>query len=99
MSVNREALFDKIRALLAKTVENGCTEHEMLASLAKARAMRDAYAITDDELQLAKDEAAVLRDAPPDPNDPHNIRWKLAAASNSSAMSGFGPNTGPGINT
>jgi hypothetical protein len=58
--MNRESLLDKIRALLAKTTANGCTESEMLAALAKARAMRDAYAITDDELQLARDEAAVL---------------------------------------
>jgi hypothetical protein len=77
---NREALLDKIRALLAKTVENGCTEAEMLASLAKAKAMRDAYAVTEKELQLAKKEAAILRNEPEDPNDPHNIKWRLAGS-------------------
>jgi len=77
--MNRHSLLDKIRALLAKTVENGCTEAEMLAALAMARAMRDAHKVTDEELALAKDEAAVLRDAPPDPNDPHNVRWHLTA--------------------
>jgi hypothetical protein len=77
--MNRESLLDKIRALLAKTTTNGCTEAEMLAALAMARAMRDAHKVTGDELALAKDEAAILRDAPPDPSDPHNIRWRLAA--------------------
>jgi Protein of unknown function (DUF2786) len=78
--MNRESLVDKIRALLAKTTANGCTEAEMLTALAKARAMRDAYAVTDEELQIAKDEAAVLRDEPDDPNDPHNIKWRLCSA-------------------
>jgi hypothetical protein len=77
--MNRESLLDKIRALLAKTVANGCTEAEMMAALAMARAMRDAHKVTDEELALAKDEVAVLCDAPPDPNDPHNVRWRLAA--------------------
>jgi hypothetical protein len=80
MTMTRDALLDKIRALLAKTTENGCTEAEMLAALAKARAMRDTYAVTDEELTLAKDEAAVLRDEAPDPNDPHKIKWRLAYA-------------------
>jgi hypothetical protein len=77
---NREGLLDKIRALLAKTVENGCTEAEMLAALAKARAMRDAYAVTDEELQLAKAEAAIFRNEPEDRNDPHKIKWHIALA-------------------
>ena len=34
----REKLLDKIRALLSKTTESGCTEGEYLAALAKARA-------------------------------------------------------------
>jgi hypothetical protein len=77
---NRNSILDKIRALLAKTTANGCTEAEMLASLAKARAWRDAYVVTDEELGLAEDEAAVLRDEAPDPNDPHKIKWRLAYA-------------------
>jgi hypothetical protein len=80
MNNGREGLLDKIRALLAKTVENGCTEAEMLAALAKARAMRDAHAVTDGELQLAKAEAAILRNEPEDRNDPHKIKWHIALA-------------------
>jgi Protein of unknown function (DUF2786) len=78
--MNRESVLDKIRALLAKTTANGCTQEEMAAALAKARAMRDTYAISDSELQLAKDEAAILRHEPADPNDPHNIKWRLCSA-------------------
>jgi len=37
----REKLLDKIRALLSKTTESGCTEGEYLAALAKARALMD----------------------------------------------------------
>jgi hypothetical protein len=80
MSTNRESLLDKMRALLAKTRKNGCTESEELAALVKVRAMRDAYCVTDDELQLTKNEEAVLREEAPDQNDPHKIKWWLACA-------------------
>lgn len=59
--MNRERLYDKIRALLNKTTEHGCTEAEALAALTKARAMMDAYEVTADDLQLAKDMAAILK--------------------------------------
>jgi hypothetical protein len=45
MTTKRDELLAKIRALLAKTIENGCSEHEALAALSKARAMKDAYGI------------------------------------------------------
>jgi Protein of unknown function (DUF2786) len=78
--MQRESILDKIQALLSKTVANGCTEAEMLAALAKARAMRDAHGITDEELQLAKDDAAILYGEPVDEIDPHGIKWRLAGA-------------------
>jgi hypothetical protein len=74
---NRNSIIDKIKALLAKTTVNGCTEAEMLAALDKAAAMQDAYDITDEELQVAKDEAAMLHADPPDLKDPHKIKWRL----------------------
>jgi hypothetical protein len=74
---DRNAIIDKIKALLAKTVKNGCTEAEMLSALDKASAMIDAYAIADAELAVAKDEAAILHADPPDLNDPHSIKWRL----------------------
>jgi hypothetical protein len=49
MSTIRENLLDKMRALLTKTRENCCTETEELPALAKVRAMRDAYCVTDDD--------------------------------------------------
>jgi len=56
MTENREALLNKVRALLAKTITNGCTQPEALTALAKARAMMDAYEITEEDLRLAKEE-------------------------------------------
>ncbi len=77
---DRNSIIEKIKALLAKTVENGATEAEFLSALAKASAMKDAYEISDDDLQLAKDEAAMLHADPPDLSDPHKIKWRLGGA-------------------
>jgi len=77
---DRNSIIEKIKALLAKTTENGATEAEMLAALDKAAAMRDAYDITDEELQVAKDETAMLHADPPDLKDPHKIKWRLTYA-------------------
>jgi len=74
---DRNSIIEKIKALLAKTTANGATEAEMLSALDKAAAMQDAYAITDEELQVAKDEAAMLHADPPDLKDPHKIKWQL----------------------
>jgi hypothetical protein len=75
---DRNAIIDKIKALLAKTTANGATEAEMLSALDKASAMMDAYDITDADVQVAKDEAAMLHTDPPDLKDPHNIKWRLS---------------------
>jgi hypothetical protein len=80
MTDNRENLLDKIRALLSKTVERGCTEEEHLAALAKARAMRDAYEITDEELHLTEKESAIFRQEPPGTKDPNKIKNFLVEA-------------------
>jgi Protein of unknown function (DUF2786) len=80
MTTEREKIAAKIKALLNKTVDNGCTEEEMYAALTKAQALRDAHEITDDELQLTKAEAAVLRSEPENSLDPHNIKWFLLSA-------------------
>jgi hypothetical protein len=75
---DRNSIIDKIKALLAKTTANGATEAEMLSALDKASTMMDAYDITDEELQVAKDEAAMLHADPPDLKDPHSIKWRLS---------------------
>jgi Protein of unknown function (DUF2786) len=80
METEREKLLDKVKALLSKTVENGCTEQEALAALAKARAMMDAYEIDDAELKLTKEEGAVFRREPPGTRDPHGIKRQLATS-------------------
>ena len=77
---DRNNLLDKIRALMSKTAENGCTEHEALAALDKARAMIDAYEVTDDELQMTKAESAILRSEPPGSKDPYDIKRFLGSA-------------------
>src|SRR3977135_316290 len=74
---DRENLIEKIKALLSKTTQNGCTEHEELASLAKARAWRDAFEVTDAELKLSKEESAILRTEPAGTEDPHGIKSNL----------------------
>jgi hypothetical protein len=75
---DRDSIIEKIKALLAKTTENGATQAEMLSALAKASAMRDAHEITDKELALAKDEAVLHHEDPPDLKDPHKIKWRLS---------------------
>ncbi len=77
MTTQREGLLGKIRALLAKTTENGCTESETMAALDRARAMMDAYAVTESELALTKEEKAILRREPPGTKDPNRIKWFL----------------------
>jgi hypothetical protein len=77
---DREKLLAKIHALLAKTIEQGCTEEEALAALAKARGMMDAYEVTEADLQLTKTETAILRSEPPGSRDPHKIKTYLASA-------------------
>jgi len=75
----REKLLDKIRALLSKTTENGCTEEEYLAALAKARALMDTYEITEADLQLTKEEGVVLRREMTG-TDPHHIKFNMSRA-------------------
>jgi hypothetical protein len=74
---DRNSIIEKIKALLAKTTANGATEAEMMSALDKASAMIDAFEITNAELQVAKEEAAMLHADPPDANDPHKIKWRL----------------------
>src|SRR6188472_2763823 len=79
MTDNREKMLDKIRALLSKTTENGCTEEEYLAALAKARALMDAYEITEADLQLTKEEGVVLCKEKAG-SDPHHIKFNMSSA-------------------
>jgi len=80
MTIERESILNKIHGLLAKTMENGCSEAEAMAALGKAQAMKDAYAVTEAELNLTKEEKAILRREPPGTKDPHRIKWFLVGA-------------------
>jgi Protein of unknown function (DUF2786) len=80
MTTQREGLLDKIRGLLAKTLENGCTESEAMAALDKAHAMMAAYDVSENELSLTKEEKAILRREPPGTKDPHRIKWFLLSS-------------------
>jgi hypothetical protein len=79
--MNRNSIIDKVKALLSKTRENGCTEEEELSALAKARTWIDAHEITDDELQLSREEKAIFHDeSEADALDTHKIKWRLCVA-------------------
>jgi hypothetical protein len=90
MTDSREKMFDKIRALLSKTTAAGCTEEEALTALAKARALMDAYEITDADLQLAKEVGVGLRKD--SGKDPHNIKWAMTGRLLIFAIAGLGVN-------
>lgn len=55
MSVDRNKILDRIKALRAKTVDNGCTEEEALAAAQKVAALLEKYSLTltDEELGAA----------------------------------------------
>lgn len=48
----REKIAARIRALLAKTTENGCTEDEAISAAAKAAEMLARYNLTVDEVEM-----------------------------------------------
>jgi hypothetical protein len=73
----RETIIDQIKALLSKTTAAGCTEAEELAALDMAAKMRDRHVVTDEELVIAGEEAAIPYDDPSDLTDRHGIKWKL----------------------
>lgn len=77
MSDNRQKLLNKIKALMAKTVENGCTEAEAMAALSMAQAMMDAYEVTLEDIKETEKESAI-KETMKDMRDPHNIRGNLA---------------------
>ena len=55
---HREAIARRVRGLLAKTVENGCTEDEALAAATKARAIMDAHRLSQSDLEIEAEPIA-----------------------------------------
>lgn len=78
--INRDKILAKVRGLLSKTVENGCTEAEALAALQMARAMMDAYEVTEEDLNLTKAEAKAIFGHESIANDPHGCKLNVAGA-------------------
>jgi hypothetical protein len=76
MTTARNRVLRKVRSLLAKTLATGCTEEEMLSALAKARAMIDAYEITDEELKLTQEEKAIICPTG-ELRDKYDIKWQF----------------------
>ena len=67
--------LNKIRAMLAKTVDNGCTEAEAMTALTMAQMMMDEHEVTLEDLKLEDEKAIIARS---DLKDPQNVRWKIA---------------------
>jgi hypothetical protein len=61
--IKREKVLAKIKALLNKTVANGCTEFEALAALTLARGLMDSHEVTTEDLQDIKRETADILNA------------------------------------
>jgi len=77
MTIERDKILSKIRGLLAKTLGAGATEPEAMAALEMAQNMMTAYEVTEAELNLTKEEKAIIRGEPKGTKDPHLIKWQL----------------------
>lgn len=74
----REKIAARIRALLQKTVDNGCTEDEAVAAAAKAAELLQRYNLTVDEVEM---RASPFSRHTEQHSDPVGERlWKVAAA-------------------
>ncbi len=77
--MKREKILHRIRSILSKTVDNGATEAEAMAALEMARAMMDAYEVTEADLNEIKTEKAEVNKTK-EMRDPHNIKLWMAVA-------------------
>lgn len=70
MHDSRKKMLEKVKAILSKTMENGCTEGEAMAALAKARELMATYEIDEKELNEAvKEKTTTFATAASDPYD------------------------------
>src|SRR5665811_789944 len=53
--MNRQELAARVRALMAKTVDKGCTESEAMAAAAKAKELMDKYQLNMTDLELEEE--------------------------------------------
>lgn len=78
MSSDRERIAAKIRALLAKTVENGCTEEEAISAARVAATLLAKYNMTIDETELRANP--FKRDSFRQEDEIGERLWKVASA-------------------
>src|ERR1700691_171383 len=71
---NRDNILNKVRAILSKTVDNGCTENEAMIALSMAEKLIEEHEISDEDLKL-EGEKAIIEVS--DIRDPQNVRWKI----------------------
>jgi Protein of unknown function (DUF2786) len=76
MNDSRKKMLEKVKAILAKTMDNGCTESEAMAALAKARELMATYEIDESELNKFEQENATLHKT--GFADPYDIKKNLA---------------------
>jgi len=74
---DRRKLIEKVRALLQKTVENGCTEGEAMAAAAKAAELLAQHDLTMTDVEIGSCECTERPMAAPGHN--HPIQWVLTA--------------------
>jgi hypothetical protein len=75
----KRAITGRIRSLLAKTVDNGCTEAEALAAAVKAKELMDTYQIDLSEEELEAD--GFVRGWAEQPQArKFNVQWELCNA-------------------
>jgi hypothetical protein len=81
MNDSRKKMLERVRAILSKTMANGCTEGEAMAALEKARELMAAYDISESDLaatsQPEQEGAAVHKDMR---DDPYQIKKSLSLA-------------------
>jgi hypothetical protein len=70
----RKKMLERVRALLAKTTVNGCTQGEMMAALGKARELMATYELSESDLQPETERAYIGATGD---GDPYQIKWHL----------------------
>jgi len=73
----RRKMLERVKALLAKTIANGCTEGEAMAALGKARELMSVYELSESDLQPETEKAKILSTGR---DDPYGIKWNLCYA-------------------
>lgn len=72
----RKKMLERVKAILAKTMDNGCTEGEAMAALAKARELMATYEIDEKELDSLNIEKTIQHRT--ETRDPYEIKSVLS---------------------